>query len=83
MRTSVSIFLNVCEYFCTLMLVSLYVVVFANGPRNRSSIPGRVMPKTKKTVLDAASLNTQLYKVRIKVKVEQSSSPQTPRCYSY
>ena len=31
-----------------------------------------VIPKTQKMVLDAALLNTQLYKVRIKGKVEQS-----------
>ena len=46
--------------------------VFANGPRDRSSIPGRVIPKTQKMVLDATLLNTQHYKVRIKGKVEQS-----------
>ena len=36
------------------------------------SIPGQVMPKTQKMVLDASFLNTQHYKVRIKGKVEQS-----------
>ncbi len=46
--------------------------VFANGPEDRSSIPGQVMPKTLKIVLDADLLNTQHYKVRIKGKVEQS-----------
>ena len=46
--------------------------MFANGPGHRGSIPGRVMPKTQKIVLDAALLNTQHYKVRIKDKVEQS-----------
>ena len=46
--------------------------VIANGPGDRSSIPGRVLPKTQKIVLDAAMLNTQHYKVRIKSKVEQS-----------
>ena len=44
--------------------------VFANGPRDQGSIPGRVIPKTQKMVLDATMLNTQLYKVRIKNKVE-------------
>ena len=33
--------------------------VFANGPGDRSSIPGRVIPKTLKMVLDASLLNTQ------------------------
>ena len=46
--------------------------VFANGARDRSSIPCRVIPKTQKMVLDVALLNTQYYKVRIKSKVVQS-----------
>ena len=36
------------------------------------SIPGRVIPKTLKMVLDTTLLNTQHYKVRFKGKVEQS-----------
>ena len=48
------------------------VRVFANGPGDLGSIPGRVIPKTQKMVLDAALLNTQHYKVWIKGKVEQS-----------
>ena len=36
------------------------------------SIPGRVIPKTQKMVLDASLLNIQQYKVGIKGKVEQS-----------
>ena len=46
--------------------------VFANGPGDQGSIPGRIIPKTQKMVLDAALLNTQHYKVQIKVKGEQS-----------
>ena len=61
--------------------------VFANGPGDGGSSLGRVIPKTQKTVLDAALLNTQHYKVLIKGKMEQSRkgvalSP-TPRCSSY
>ena len=48
------------------------VRVFANGPGDPGSIPGRVIPKTQKMVLDATLLNTQHYKVRIKGKVEKS-----------
>ena len=67
--------------------IGLAVRVFANGPGDLGSIPGRVIPKTQKMVLDASLLNTQHYKVRIKGKVEQSRegvapSP-TPRCSSY
>ena len=47
--------------------------VFANGPGDLDSIPGRVIPKTLKMVLDTALLNTQPYKVHIKGKVEQST----------
>ena len=46
--------------------------VFASGPGGLGSIPGRVIPKTQKMVFDAALINTQHYKVRIKSKVEQS-----------
>ena len=46
--------------------------VFANGPGDLVSIPGRVIPKTLKMVFDTFLLNTQQYKVRIKGKVEQS-----------
>ena len=52
--------------------IGMMVRVFANGPGDQGSIPGRVIPKTQKMVLDAALLNTQHYKVRIKGKVEQS-----------
>ena len=42
------------------------VRVFANGLGDLGSIPGRVIPKTQKMVLDASLLNTQHCKVRIK-----------------
>ena len=48
------------------------VRVFANGPGDLGSIPGRVIPKTLKIELDTTLLNTQHYKVRFKGKVEQS-----------
>ena len=53
----------VCIYKRTIGQMSR---VFANGPGDQGSIPGRVIPKTKKMVLDAALLSTQHYKVRIK-----------------
>ena len=40
------------------------VRVFANGPGDLGSIPGRVIPKTLKMELDTTLLNTQHYKVR-------------------
>ena len=46
--------------------------VFANDPEDLGSIPGHVIPKTFKMVIDTSLLNTQQYKERIKGKVEQS-----------
>ena len=67
--------------------IGLGVTVFANGPGDLGSIPGRVIPKTQKMVLDASLLNTQHYKVRIKGKVEQSREGVAPSpthwCSSY
>ena len=51
--------------------IGMMVRVFANGPGDLGLIPGRVIPKTQKMVLDASLLNTQHYKVRIKGKVGQ------------
>ena len=45
--------------------------VFANGLGDLGSIPGHVIPKTLKMLLDSSLLNTQQYKVCIKGKVEQ------------
>ena len=46
--------------------------VSANGPGDLGSIPGHIISKTLKMVLDTSLLNTQQYKVHIKSKVEQS-----------
>ena len=61
--------------------------VFINSPADQDSIPGRVIPKTKKMVLDSALLTTQQYEVRIKDKLSNpgkgvASSP-TPWCSNY
>ena len=56
----------IIKYFWAIGLMSR---VFANGPGGRGSIPGQVLPKTQKVVLNASLLNTQHYKVRIKSKV--------------
>ena len=46
--------------------------VFASGPGDLGSVPGGVIRKTLKIVLDTSLLNTQQYKVRINGKVEKS-----------
>ena len=51
---------------------NLMVRMFANIPGDLGSIPGQVIPKTLKMVLDATLFNTQHYKVKINGKVEQS-----------
>ena len=56
--------------------------VFANGPGDPGSIPGRVIPKTLKMALDTSILNTQQYKVCIKGKVEQSRERSSTHPYT-
>ena len=52
--------------------IGLVSRAFANGLGGLGYIPGRVIPKTLKMVLDTFLLNTLQYKVRIKGRVEQS-----------
>ena len=67
----------VCEIY-----IGLVGRVFANGPGELGSIPGHVIPKTLKMVLDTSLLNTQQYKVCIKGKVEQSWERSSALCYT-
>ena len=53
-------------------IICLMGRVFANCLGNLGSIPGQVIPKTLKIVLDATLLNIQYYEVQIKGKPEQS-----------
>ena len=46
--------------------------VLVSGPGDRDSMPGRVIQKTQKIVLDYVLLSTQLYKEKINGRVEQS-----------
>ena len=60
-------------YLCIFKwFIGLVSRVFAKGPGDLGSIPGRVIPKILKMVLDTSWLNTQQFKVHIKGKVEQS-----------
>ena len=59
-------------------LIGLEGRVFTNGPGDQVSIPGRVIPKTLKMVLDTALLNTQQYKVRIKMEQSREMSSTLP-----
>ena len=67
--------MRVCLLFVSSIVnfgIGIMVTVFANILGDLGSIPGLVIPKNQKMVLDASLLNTQHYKVRIKGKVEQS-----------
>ena len=82
----ICVYLYICIYISIYVLIYIHICVcvylyfgygpavrvFANGPGDLGSIPGRVIPKTLKMELDTTLLNTQDYKVRFKGKVEQS-----------
>ena len=60
---------NVAKFLFTKFIASIYRAiglmsrVFAKEPGDRGSIPGRVIQKTQKMVLNASLLNTQHYEV--------------------
>ena len=68
-------------------LIGPVVRVFTNDPGDPGSIPGHVIPKTLKMVLDTYLLNTQQYKVLSRVKWKNPGkriAPSlTPQCSSY
>ena len=66
-------FTNLYSYFN--QLIGLVGRVFVNSPGYLGSIPGHIIPKTLKMVLDTSLLNTQRYKVHIKGKVALSPTP--------
>ena len=57
--------------------------VFASSPGDLGSIPGGVIPKTFKMVLDTPLLNTQHYNIRINGKVEQSTEMSSALPYTF
>ena len=67
--------------------IGIMVRVFANDLGKQGSIPGQVIPKTQKRLLDASLLNPQHYKARIKSKwsnLRKGDAPSpTPWCCSY
>ena len=66
-------------------VIGLMSRVFTDGSGDQGSIPGQVIPKTQKMVLDATLLSTQHYKVMIKMEQsrEWSSAPTTVLCSCY
>ena len=72
-------YIYVCMCVCVCIYIYIYIRliglvgrVFTSGSGDLGSIPGRVIPKTLKMLLDTSLLNTQQYKVCIQSKVEQS-----------
>ena len=65
--------MGIKQYF-EVLLVFQVVRVFAIGPEDLGSIPGRVIPKTLKMVLDTSLLNTQQYKGKVEQFREWSSA---------
>ena len=63
-------------------LICLVGRVFATASGDLHSVPGRIIPKTLKMVLDTSLLSTQQYKVHIKGKVEQSKERSSPLSYT-
>ena len=63
--------INSCSCVFTGGDIGIVVTVLASGPGDLVSIQGRDIPKIWKMVLDTSLLNTQHYKVRVKVKVKQ------------
>ena len=54
--------------------INLAGKVFAYGPGDLGSMPGRVIPKTPKMVLDTSLLNTQHYKGKVEQSREKSNA---------
>ena len=57
-------FFTICfnlKWIFSKFIIGQAVRVFAIGPGDQGSIPGQVIPKTQKMVLDASFLNTQHY----------------------
>ena len=69
--------------FMKIVLFQTAVRVFANGPGDLGSVPGRVIPKTQKMVLDASLLNTQHYKGKVEPSREGVAPSPTSWCTSY
>ena len=79
---NLSLSLTLYIYIFKYRLIGVVGRVFTNGLGDMGSIPGRVIRKTLKMVLDASLQNTQQYKVRIKGKVEQSRERSSALLYT-
>ena len=84
-------YINICYISIIYVYIYIYLClvgrVFANDPGDLGSIPGRVIPKTLKMVLDISLLNTHNIRCISRVKwsnQEKGVAPSpTPWCSSY
>ena len=60
----VYIYIYICIYIY--MYIGIMVGVFTNSLGDRGSMPGQILPKTQKMVLNASLHNTQHYEIWIK-----------------
>ena len=81
---------KVSVYVCAYVSVYIHApahwpsgTVFTNGPRDLGSIPGCVIPKTLKMLLDTSLLNHQQYKVKWSNQGKGVAPSPTPRCRTY
>ena len=65
---------NKKKFICIYWLIGLVGRVFANGLGDLGSIPGCIIPKILKSVLDTSLLNTQQYKGKVEQFRERSSA---------
>ena len=77
--------LSSITYIYIYRLIGLVGRMFANNPGDQGSIPGRVIPKTLKMILDTYLLSITRYVSRVKwCNLGKGVSPScTPRCSSY
>ena len=69
---------RVTNVYCLFISWTNISFVFTYSPGDQGPIPGRVIPKTQKSELDASLLNTQPYKVQIKGKLSNSGKEVAP-----
>ena len=78
---------NLHNLSCVRRDIGIMVRVFVNGPEDRGSIPGRVIPKTKKWYLMPPCLTLSIMKYRSRVKWSNPGKGvepcPTPWCSSY
>ena len=82
------IYIIITSYFLTFIfsdVIGMKVRVFANGPGQLGSIPGRVRPKTQKMVLDVLTHSILRYGWRVKLSNPRKgvAHSSTPWCSSY